>query len=25
VIAEPARHLVRQRGEGEPRQLQWDI
>jgi len=25
VIAEPARHLVRQRGAGEPRQLQWDI
>jgi serine O-acetyltransferase len=25
VIAEPARHLVRQRGPGEPRQLQWDI
>jgi serine O-acetyltransferase len=25
VIAEPPRHLVRQRGEGEPRQLQWDI
>jgi serine O-acetyltransferase len=25
VIAEPARHLVRQRGSGEPRQLQWDI
>ena len=25
VIAEPARHLVRQRGDGEPRQLQWDI
>ncbi len=25
VIAEPARHLVRQRGEGEPRQMQWDI
>jgi serine O-acetyltransferase len=25
VIAEPARHLVRQRGEGDPRQLQWDI
>ena len=25
VIAEPARHLVRQRGEGGPRQLQWDI
>jgi serine O-acetyltransferase len=25
VIAEPARHFVRQRGAGEPRQLQWDI
>jgi serine O-acetyltransferase len=25
VIAEPARQLVRQRGSGEPRQLQWDI
>ena len=25
VIAEPARHLVRQRGAGEPKQLQWDI
>ena len=25
VIVEPARHLVRQRGAGEPRQLQWDI
>jgi serine O-acetyltransferase len=25
VIAEPARHLVRQRGAGEPRQLQWDM
>ena len=25
VIAEPPRHLVRQRGAGEPRQLQWDI
>jgi len=25
VIAEPPRHLVRQRGEGEPRQMQWDI